>query len=242
MRGVSPIYSRAEIYDAVYRGRGRDYRADSARLTALVRERNPAASSLLDVACGTGANLAHFAADFPDVAGVDLAPDMLRVARERLPGALLHEGDMRSFELGRRFDAVTCLFSSIGYVDDLAQLTAALERCVAHLNPGGVMLIEPWHFTENALSGHVTGDTVAVDGRTISRMSHTVREGDGHRMTVHYLVADAASGIDHFTDLHMLALFSRAEYERAFTDAGAARLEFLDTGPGRPGLFVAVRP
>ena len=41
---------------------------------------------------------------------------MLGIARHRLPGVPLHLADMRDFDLPERFDAVTCLFSSIGYL------------------------------------------------------------------------------------------------------------------------------
>ncbi|WDZ83469.1 class I SAM-dependent methyltransferase [Micromonospora cathayae] len=240
MAELSPIYHQAEVYDAFYRGRERGYEADSRLITKYVRERNPAAASLLDVACGAGRNLDHFAESFPHVEGVDLAADMIRLARRRLPGVPLHEGDMTDFDLGRRFDVVTCLFSSIGYLPDVGALNAALRCFGRHLNPGGVVVVEPWYSPENALSGRVMGDVVTVDGQTISRVSHTVVEGRRHRMSVQYLVADAESGIRHFTDLHLLSLFTREEYDAAFAGAGIGAVEFVETGPGRPGLLVGV--
>lgn len=50
------------------------------------------------------------------VQGLDLEPQFVELARKRLRGVTIHEGDMTSFDLGRRFDAVTCLFSAIGHV------------------------------------------------------------------------------------------------------------------------------
>ncbi|WP_119728823.1 class I SAM-dependent DNA methyltransferase [Thermomonospora amylolytica] len=241
MAELPPIYRHAEVYDAFYEGRGRAYEDDSRMLVDCIRERNPAAATLLDVACGTGRNLRCFAEAFEHVEGVDLADDMLRIARGRLPGVPLHRGDMKDFRLGRRFDAITCLFSSIGYLGDAGQLNAALRCFGRHLNPGGVIVVEPWYSPENALSGQVLGDVVTVDGQTISRLSHAVVEGRAHRMTVHYLVADSESGIRHFTDLHVLSLFTRQEYETAFAEAGVASVEFLETGRGRPGLLVGVK-
>lgn len=122
------MYERelAEIYDAVYRGRGRDYAAEAAEVARLVRRERPEAASLLDVACGTGAHLEHLGALFPDVAGVELSAAMLEVARARLPGVPLHRADMRDFALGRTFDAVTCMFSSIGHMGTVAELRAAV--------------------------------------------------------------------------------------------------------------------
>jgi SAM-dependent methyltransferase len=104
----------AHLYDLLYSFK--DYEAESAALVALIRGRNPSASSLLDVACGTGRHLELLRPAFPDVAGVDLEPGLLEVARARLPEVSLSLADMRTFDLGRAFDAVTCLFSSVGYL------------------------------------------------------------------------------------------------------------------------------
>jgi SAM-dependent methyltransferase len=240
MNELPGIYHRAEIYDAIYQGRGKQYKDEAVTLAERIRERNPAVTSLLDVACGTGAHLRYFAGMVDHVEGLDLAEDMLRVARANLPGVPLHQGDMCDFDLGRRFDAVTCMFSSIGYLEDAGRLNAALRCFAGHLNPGGVVVVEPWWTPEKARSGQVVGDLVTVDGLTISRVSHVVRSGAAHRMRVHYLVADAASGIRHFTDTHLLSVFHRREYEAAFTGAGCS-VEFVETRPDRPGLYIGVK-
>jgi ubiquinone/menaquinone biosynthesis C-methylase UbiE len=81
---------------------------------------------LLDVACGTGGHLVHLKQWF-DVAACDLNAEMLLIARERLPGLPLWQSDMRTVSLSdssrrsvpwEQVDAVTCLFSSIGYLPD----------------------------------------------------------------------------------------------------------------------------
>lgn len=166
----------ADVYDTIYRhGQVKDYPAEAAELTALIRTRNPRAASLLDVACGTGAHLAHLRNSFDPVAGVELSDAMRRIATARLPEVPIHHGDMREFALGVRFDAVTCLFSAIGYVRGDDELRAAVGRMAAHLNPGGVLVIEPWFTPDQWLDGHI-GHTVAqVDDRTVVRMSFSSR-------------------------------------------------------------------
>ena len=100
-----------ELYDLFYEWK--DYRAEADTLRELIEARNPEAASLLDVACGTGTHLVHLRDRF-EVAGLDIDPGLLSVAREKLPDVPLHRGDMRDFDLGRQFDVVACLFSSIG--------------------------------------------------------------------------------------------------------------------------------
>ena len=77
------------------------------------------------MACGTGKHLEQLRAWY-EVSGLDLDPQLLAIARERLGAVELHEGDMTAFSLGRRFDVVTCLFSSIGYVGTVERLGDAI--------------------------------------------------------------------------------------------------------------------
>ncbi|MFW5418974.1 class I SAM-dependent methyltransferase [Nocardiopsis sp. CNT-189] len=232
----------AAIYDLVYEGRGKDYAAEAEQVLDLVRERAGEPASLLDVACGTGAHLRHFAAAVPHAEGLELSEAMLGAARDRVPGVKLHQGDMRDFSLGRRFSAAVCMFSSIGYMGDTGELGAALRRFAAHLEPGGVCVIEPWWFPESFIEGYIGADTVQDGGRTVTRMSHSVavRGGRATRLEAHFLVADAGSGIRHFSNAHEITLFRREEYEAAFTGAGLA-VEYIGGGPSGRGLFVGVR-
>src|SRR5688572_6828476 len=94
------------FYDAIYAWK--DYRTEVARLLSIIRDRVPEARTLLDVACGTGKHL-ELLRDHYRVEGVDLDPEMIALAGERLgPDVPLHVADMTDLELGRRFDVVTC--------------------------------------------------------------------------------------------------------------------------------------
>ncbi len=231
----------ASVYHDFYRERkGKDYAAEAAQLAALVRERMPQASSLLDVACGSGSHLEHFVHEFAHVEGVELSEAMLAVARPLLPGVALHRGDMRDFSLGRRFSAVTCMYSSIGYTEHEAGLRRTIACFARHLEPGGVLLVEAWWTPGELLDRYVAGDTVTVGDRTISRVSHTVDLGDRSRMEVHWVVADPANGARHVVERHELALFERAQYEAAFDHAGFD-VEYLRPEWSGPGLYVGVR-
>ncbi|MFE4373655.1 class I SAM-dependent methyltransferase [Streptomyces sp. NPDC056835] len=231
------IYDVAPLYEAIYLGRGKDYATEAAKVAAVIRERNPGARDLLDVGCGPAAHLRHLAALFGRVEGADVAEPMLDLARRRLPGVAFHRADMRDFDLGRRFDTVISLFSAIGNVGDGAELRAAVGCLRRHLRPGGVLVVEPWWFPENFVSGHVGRDVVEFGPVTVARVSHSVRKGSSSHMTVHYVVAEPGEGIWHFTDEHVMALFSRDEYIAAFREAGLDA-EFLDLGNGGPGVFV----
>lgn len=228
----------AELYDLVYQSR-KDYEAEAARTAELIRARKPDAATLLDVACGTGIHLAAFDKFFEQVAGLDQAEPMLDRAVRRLPGVPLHRGDMRYFELGRVFDAVVCMFSSIGYLDTVADMHAAVRTMARHLDDGGVLVVEPWYFPENFIPGYVSAHAVSEDGRGASRVAHSTREGDKTRIHIHYLLADDETGVRHLTGDDYLTLFAHVDYLNAFRDNGLS-VDFLAADPG-PGFFVGVR-
>jgi SAM-dependent methyltransferase len=153
--------SSAETYDVIY-GELIDYPATALRLTEMIRERKPDATTLLEAGCGTGAVLESLQSEFA-VCGFDLSDDMLRIAREKLPGVDLRLGDMIDFDWGGRFDAVICMFSSIGYMTDYESLVAAYSRFAAHLVPGGVVVVEGWFDPEAFIVGHVGSDAAGDD-------------------------------------------------------------------------------
>jgi SAM-dependent methyltransferase len=230
----------AGVYDLVHEGRGKDYAAEAALLASVIRERLPGARTLLDVACGTGSHLRPLARLFDEVEGIELAEAMIDAARATLPDIRLHHADMRSFDLGRTFDALTCMFGSIGYMSDEAELDRALACFARHVRPGGVVAIDPWWFAETFTDGYIAADVVEAKGRTISRVSHSARRGTKSHMDVHFIVADPVAGARHFVDTHIISLFSRKQYERAFTLAGLA-VEYIPGVQAGRGLFVGVR-
>jgi SAM-dependent methyltransferase len=113
---------------------GKDYAGEAERITGLIRDLRPGARTLLDVACGTGGHLSYLRQEFT-CHGIDLDGGLLEVARQRLPDVPLTRADMTGFDLAQRFDAVTCLFSSIGYTASVAGLRAATRAMAGHLTP-----------------------------------------------------------------------------------------------------------
>ncbi|MEV7618194.1 class I SAM-dependent methyltransferase [Streptomyces sp. NPDC089799] len=231
----------AEIYDLLYQDR-KHYAGEAARVTELIRERKPDANSLLDVACGTGIHLAAFAKLYDRVAGLELSEWMAGLAEERLSGVPLHRGDMRSFELGESFDTVVCMFSSIGYLNTVADLEDAVAAMARHLSEGGVLAIEPWYFPDTFIPGYVSTHALktGTGDQGIARVAHSTLEGRQTRMEIHYLTADSAKGITHRSEVDYLTLFSREEYETAYRKAGLTP-EYVETGNGTPGFYFGTR-
>jgi ubiquinone/menaquinone biosynthesis C-methylase UbiE len=96
---------------------------------------------VLEVAVGTGRNLAHYPDD-ARLTGVDLSPEMLararRRAREVRPDADLREGDAQALSFAdASFDTVVCTISLCSIPDDIA----AVREMARVLRDGGRLVL-----------------------------------------------------------------------------------------------------
>jgi SAM-dependent methyltransferase len=225
------------FYDAIYAWK--DYRAEVDKLLSIIRDRAPAARTLLDVACGTGKHL-ELLREHYEVEGVDVDPEMIAIAWERLGEAVpLHVADMTGLDLGRTFDVVTCLFSSIAYVqtdDGLRQAAASMAR---HTAPGGLVIMEPWFTPDAWEERHVTANVVDEPDLKIARMAVSPPLTDPLTLTFHYLVA-TPDGVEHFTEDHVVGMFTHEAYVAALEGAGLA-VEHDPEGLMGRGLYVGRR-
>ena len=228
----------AHVYDLIYEGVGKDYAAEAAALRDLIETRNPVPRRLLDVACGTGGHLLHLRQWF-EVAGLDIEAAMLAEARRKLPDVPLIQADMRTFRLHRRFDAIVCLFSSIGYMQSTEELQAAVQRMAEHLAPGGVLVVDGWIRPDQWIDpGTVHAEAGRGAGLAAARVGRSRREGKKTYLEIHHLVG-TLDRVEHLVDHHELTLFERQEYEDAFIGAGLI-VERLDSPMFGRDRYVAV--
>lgn len=228
----------AEFYDAVYSFKNYALEVETLRAWIDQTKRSPG-RTLLDVACGTGAHLPTLKPIFT-CEGLDLDPELLAQARRRHPELTFYQGDMADFDLGRQFDIVTCLFSSIGYVGTQERLDQTLRNFARHTVPGGVVVVEPWLTPERYFPGRLHALFVDEPDLKIARMNISTVENGMSILNFHYLVG-APHGIEFFTERHELRLFSDADYRRAFEGAGLETSHDPEGLTGR-GLYIGVKP
>jgi len=106
---------------------------------------------LLDLGCGTGAPLATYLADRGlAVTGVDGAANMVALFRQTLPQAHAVHADMRSLDLGQRFDAILA-WDSFFHLSPDAQ-RAMFEVFARHAAPKAALM-----FTSGPAAGEAWG-------------------------------------------------------------------------------------
>ncbi len=92
----------------------------------------------LDAACGTGRHSAHLASLGHRVIGVDTSPQMLELARNRVPAGEFHEADVHDVPLDHNsVDLVVCGLA-VMHVPELARAMAEFARV---LRPNGHLVI-----------------------------------------------------------------------------------------------------
>lgn len=213
---------RAELYDPIYHWK--DYAAEAARVSALLAELGIAdGSRVLEAACGTGSHLVHLQHRYR-VSGFDLSDGMVAVARAKLPAEAeveLFRADMADFAVPAPFDALLCLFSSIGYVHPEPRLRAAASCFARAVRPGGAIIIEPWLAPGVYQPGRLTMQTYDGPDLKLSRACISAQEGELAVMDFHWLVArKGAREVEHFVDRHELWLCPIERMQAIFEEAG----------------------
>jgi SAM-dependent methyltransferase len=227
----------ARYYDALYYWK--DYEGEARRITEIVDDRTPWAKTLLDVGCGTGMHMLMLRDRF-EVTGLDLNETMLEIARERLPGVSLNRGDMLDFDLGSHFDVITCLFSGIGYLPDVASLERGVACMAAHLDPGGLLIVEPWLEPDDFAEGRLGALLADQPDFKLARLNTSHRDGRISRLEFLYALV-SPEGAKSWESSESLTLFERDEMLGAFARAGL-EVEHDPTGLMGRGLYIAVSP
>lgn len=231
------MYARsAQFYDALYADR--DYASASDVVTRAIRASNPAASTLLEIACGTGRYMEQLQRQF-SVEGLDINSSLLEFAAQRLPGCTFHLGDMTGFDTGKTYDVVACLFSSIAYVQTVERLNMAIAAMTQHLAPGGLLVIEPFFPPERYWTGHLVLNTTDLPDLKIAWSYVMQRRDNLGILDIHYMVT-RAEGVETFNEVHQLGLFAGADYAAAFSKNGLS-FTFDPAGAMGRGLYVAQR-
>lgn len=231
------MYSKsAHLYDAIYSFKKFDREVEW--IISIVEAECPHARTLVDVACGPHEHARVLKGRF-SVDGLDINPDFLPIAKSKNPLGEYFHADMRSFDLGRKYDVLLCLSSSIGYLRDAIELRATIARFSKHIQPDGLILIEPWYTPASWTPDRIAVTTGDQDGLKVVRVGVRTSSGTKSKIRFHYMVVS----LDHcevFYEDHELHLFSMEDFAGAFEDAGLKFRHLPEWSKGR-GLYIASR-
>lgn len=207
-----------------------EYADYCAEVTRLIRQNaRRAVQSVLIVGCGGGKNAFNLKRHFR-VTGLDLSPDMLKLAGHLNPECEFVEGDMRDFDLRRTFDAIL-MDDGLSYMTSRDDLKAAFQTARRHLAPGGVLVTTPDHTTETFVQNQ-TSATPGISGRgpfgtevVFIENSYDPDPGDDwYETTMIFLIREAGK-LRIETDHHRLGLFPVAFWRNTLEEIGLTVLE-----------------
>lgn len=200
------------IYDIIHSDK--NYKKESESISILIEEHFSDSKNieLLDVACGSGGHLSNFKFN---CSGLDLNSNLVEVACKKKLNVF--QDDMRTFDLKKEFDVITCLFGSIAHVNNYQEMVNTLLNFKKHLKNGGFVLIEPWVYLEQyspRFSSRKISEALAVE-------SINSLEGNVAKLYKKYFYTPL--NIDKtivFEDNFQICCFKKQEYESAFYEAG----------------------
>jgi SAM-dependent methyltransferase len=215
---------------------------------------------LLELACGAGRVCVALAAEGHEVWGLDNQPYLLGRAQAHADRHGVAErcafvqGDIRAFDLGRRFPLVLLPYNTLGYLLEEDEAAACLRAVAAHLVPGGVFAIQitPFEVGEPGRPRGFLAAGACEDG-DLEMYESVTAEPERHR--THYDEEYHLRRPGHpalvFRQRLSLRSWYRRDLERLLPEAGMeVRAVFGDFDgrphpiPGRPGgpvLVEAVR-
>jgi len=102
----------------------------------------PEGALIMDMACGRGRHAKHFASAGMRVTGVDISETSIAEARCAAGEAEFHVHDMREPFADGHFDGICCLFTSLGYFEELEDDRRVFASVVRALKPGGRFVLD----------------------------------------------------------------------------------------------------
>ena len=219
-----------------------DYAEEAAFFARVLSDAcDPVPRTVLELGSGGGNNAYHLKRTF-EMTLVDVSPQMLAISRALNPECAHREGDMRSVDLGRTFDAVFA-HDAITYMTSEADLRAATRTAYRHCRAGGVALFVPDCVRETFVAETRHGGHDGSDGRSLRYLEWTVDpDPSDTTFRTDYVVAmrerDGEMRVVH--DSHIEGLFPRAEWMCILHEVG-----FMPSMIGDPwgrDVFVAKRP
>lgn len=129
----------SKIFDKIYQG-FIDYKVEYDFYAHLCHVNN--VQSILELGCGTGNLANYFSKDFDEYLGLDYSEHMLSIARKKFPNGNFIQGDMRNFNLVKKFDTALITGRSTSYLLTKEDLLNTFTNVFDVLNPKGCLIFD----------------------------------------------------------------------------------------------------
>jgi SAM-dependent methyltransferase len=125
---------------------------------------------VLELACGTGHYLIPLAKKGVEIVGVDISDEMLERASEKAAArnvaVYLRKGDIRDFELNRKFSLILLLGNSLQHLLTREEIESCFASVKRHLLPEGRFIVEVFNPSLKILSRSADEDVLDSEYET----------------------------------------------------------------------------
>jgi SAM-dependent methyltransferase len=217
----------ATAYDLLYGDK--DYAAECDLIEGAIREYGiKPTRSIVDFGCGTGNHSLPLAARGYAVVGVDRSEEMLtRIQDKTRTSATFRSGDIRSIDLGEKFDCALMMFAVLGYQVTNDDALAALKNARRHLTPGGILIFDVWYGPAVLhLRPSERAKVMDTPDGQIIRVASGKLDSSRQICTVHYQVWRMQNDrvTAHVEESHQMRYFFPLEVDLLLTSAGFTML------------------
>jgi SAM-dependent methyltransferase len=214
----------ADFYDAIYAFRTHDV---DFYIGMAQEDKGP----ILEIGCGTGRIILALAETGHEIHGLDASPMMLRILRDKLAGRPrlslhLHEGDMRTFAIEKKFVQIFVPFRAFLHLDTIEDQLSALKNFHRHLLPAGRLIIDIFAPSYELMRHDKFTATLPAqklpDGRIVTVSDHTTYTHRDQRLDVERhidVISPDGTLRRHLEHFHLRYIF-RYEIELLMRAAG----------------------
>lgn len=224
MNKVFDDYSN--YYDSIYRDK--DYQEECNYIEALLEKYDiNERATILDLGCGTGGHSMVLAKRGWQVFGIDGSAKMLSIAKEKAASQNLQidfiESDLRTFEIGRKFDVAIAMFAVFGYMTTNSDVQAFLENIRKSLNKDGIFIFDVWFgpavFSEKPADRY---KIISNNEQRIIRFVKTSLDVINHTVDVTYKILDISDTLikKETDETHKMRYFFPQEVKQFLEAAG----------------------
>ena len=225
----------SQYYDLLYQDK--DYQAESMYVTELLRSVNANTYDILEFGSGTGQHGRILGELGFHVTGIELSSEMVANA-VHTPNFNSIQGDVRTVNLSKKFDAVVSLFHVMSYQISNESLELVFKNAFKHLNIHGVFLFDFWYTPAVLIQKpEVRLKTVRHKLLEVHRIAEPKINYCDNTVDVSYTLFGRnvkTNEIDVIKETHKLRHFSLMELDFIANNAGFKRViseEFLTSNP-----------
>lgn len=210
-------------------------REESEELNVFLDElfRINGVKSIIDFACGTGAQSIGLARAGYLVTACDLNPEMLKIAAQKAGRTSIkfQVADMRTRNPGK-YDAALCIFNAIGHLtrDECSQFFANAWQ---QLNQGGLLVVDILNFTAMAAGAlkeykHMSREAI-IDGMLVHHVRNCSLNRKKKQISIKSVTRwqDGISPPAEITDDWQMQIYEAEELQNMLEVAGFSEINFF---------------